>query len=43
LLKKLDDQETTIEKLQAEKKTLQQAMNDQQKALEDYLANLNVG
>jgi hypothetical protein len=43
LLKKLDDQETTIEKLQAEKKTLTQSQNDQQKALEDYLANLNVG
>jgi chromosome segregation ATPase len=43
LLKKLDDQESTIEKLQAEKKGLEQAVNDQQKALEDYLANLNVG
>jgi hypothetical protein len=43
LLKKLDDQETTIEKLQGEKKDLTQSLNDQQKALEDYLANLNVG
>jgi hypothetical protein len=43
LLKKLDDQESTIEKLQGEKKTLQQQLTDQQKAVEDYLANLNVG
>jgi hypothetical protein len=43
LLKKLDDQESTIEKLQAEKKTLEQQLIDQQKAVEDYLANLNVG
>jgi hypothetical protein len=43
LLKKLDDQESTIEKLQSEKKSLQQQRTDQQKELEDYLANLNVG
>ena len=43
LLKKLDEQETQIEKLQGEILTLQQKQQAQQKELEDYLAGLNVG
>jgi hypothetical protein len=43
LLKKLDDQETTIEKLQTERDALTQQLADQQKALADYLSDLNVG
>jgi septal ring factor EnvC (AmiA/AmiB activator) len=43
LLKKLDDQETAIEKLQAESKQLQQQSQQQQKELEDYLVALDVG
>jgi len=43
LLKKLDEQETTVEKLQADAKTMQQKQQQQQKQLEDYLAGLNVG
>jgi hypothetical protein len=43
LLKKLDEQETQIEKLQGEIVTLQQKQQTQQKELEDYLAGLNVG
>jgi DNA repair exonuclease SbcCD ATPase subunit len=42
LLKELDDQETTIQKLQTEIKTLQEKFRGQQKELEDYLANLTV-
>jgi hypothetical protein len=43
LLKKLDEQETQIEKLQGEITGLQQKLQAQQKELEDYLAGLNVG
>jgi hypothetical protein len=43
VLKKLDEQETTIEKLQSDAKTMQQKAQQQQKQLEDYLATLNVG
>ena len=43
LLKKLDEQETQIEKLQAETQGLQKEMEQQRKALEDYLNNLDVG
>jgi hypothetical protein len=42
LLKKLDDQEMTIEKLQSETKELQQKQQQQQKELEGYLAGLDV-
>ena len=43
LLKKLDEQETRIETLQKEVASLQEKLQSQQKALEDYLATLNVG
>jgi len=43
LLQELDDQETTIQNLHAEIQKLQAQANDQQKSLEDYLANLTVG
>jgi hypothetical protein len=43
LLKKLDEQESTIEKLQTEIEGLQEKMRQQQKELEEYLAGLNVG
>ena len=43
LLKKLDEQETQIEKLQKEVQDLQKQRDTQRKALEDYLNNLNVG
>jgi methyl-accepting chemotaxis protein len=43
LLKKLDEQETTLEKLQAEVQGLQKEADQQRKALEDYLGGLNVG
>ncbi|HZN64645.1 MAG TPA: hypothetical protein VFB66_05045, partial [Tepidisphaeraceae bacterium] len=43
LLKKLDEQESTIEKLQTEIEGLQEKMRQQQKELEGYLAGLNVG
>ena len=42
LLKKLDEQETAIEKLQGEVKTLQQQQQTQQQALEQYLQTLDV-
>ncbi len=42
LLKKLDEQETAIEKLQGEVKTLQQKQATQQQALEQYLQTLDV-
>lgn len=42
LLKKLNDQETVIEKLQGELADQRTAMQAQRKALEDYLAGLNV-
>jgi hypothetical protein len=41
-VRKLDDQETTIESLRAEIATLQVQADRQQKALEDYLLSLNV-
>jgi hypothetical protein len=43
LLKKLDEQETTLEKLQAEVQGLQKQADQERKALEDYLGGLNVG
>ncbi|MDB5354009.1 MAG: hypothetical protein JWN24_462 [Phycisphaerales bacterium] len=43
LLKKLDEQESQIEKLQAELKDLQKKRDQQRKELEDSLLNLNVG
>ena len=43
LLKKLNEQETTIEKLQVEVENLLEKQRQQQKELEDYLASLNVG
>jgi hypothetical protein len=43
LLKKLDEQESQIEKLQAELKELQKKRDQQRKELEDSLVNLNVG
>jgi septal ring factor EnvC (AmiA/AmiB activator) len=43
LLQELDDQETTIQNLQTEIQKLQTQANDQQKSLEDYLANLTIG
>jgi len=42
LLKKLNEQETTIEKLQVEVENLLEKQRQQQKELEDYLAGLNV-
>jgi hypothetical protein len=42
LLKKLNDQETTIEKHQADIKTLEQQLDDQRKAFEAYLQNTSV-
>jgi hypothetical protein len=42
LLKKLDEQETSIEKLQAEIQDLHKTLETQQKELEDYLGNLTV-
>ena len=43
LLGKLNEQETRIERLQTETADLQERLNAQQKELEDYLANLDVG
>ena len=43
LLKKLDDQESQLEKLRQETDTLQNKHDDQNRALADYLNNLNVG
>jgi hypothetical protein len=42
LLKKLDEQETSIEKLQAEIQGLQKTVVKQQQELEDYLSSANV-
>ncbi len=42
LLKKLDEQETAIEKLQGEIAELKTTLDRQRKAMEDYLVNLNV-
>jgi hypothetical protein len=43
LLAKLSTQETQIEKLQGQRDDLQHKRDQQQKDLEDYLGNLNVG
>ena len=43
LLKELDQQETTIEQLHTDIKSLQEKMRSQQKQLEDYLSTLDVG
>jgi hypothetical protein len=43
LVKELDTQETQIQGLKAESKTLKQRREQQQKALEDYLQGLTVG
>ena len=43
LLKKLDEQETTLEKLQGEVQGLQKEADQQRKGLEDYLNGLSVG
>lgn len=43
LLKKLDDQESQLEKLRLETDTLRAKLDDQNRALADYLRNLNVG
>ncbi|MEZ0266150.1 MAG: hypothetical protein ACAI43_15580, partial [Phycisphaerae bacterium] len=42
LLKKLNDQETQIEKLQGEVESLQRSLNQQRKDFEAYLQGLNV-
>jgi ABC-type transporter Mla subunit MlaD len=43
LLKKLDDQETQLEKLRGEEDELTGQIAAVQKQLEDYLSNLDVG
>ena len=43
LLKKLDDQESQIEKLRQEADTLRAKLDEQNRALSDYLNSLNVG
>jgi len=43
LLKKLNEQESQIEKLQGERDTLQQTIEQRRKELEDYLSNLSIG
>jgi len=43
LLTKLNDQESKIEKLQNERDDLLKSRDEAQKALEDYLNNLNIG
>ena len=43
LLKKLDDQESQIEKLRPETDTLRTKLDEQNRALADYLNGLNVG
>ena len=43
LLKKLDDQESQLEKLRAENDGLRTRLDEQNRALADYLNNLNVG
>ena len=43
LLKKLDDQESQLEKLRTETDALRTKLDEQNKALADYLNNLNVG
>ncbi|MND05328.1 hypothetical protein D3C83_260450 [compost metagenome] len=43
LLAKLNEQESTIERLQTERDTLTKKREVQRKELEDYLASLTVG
>lgn len=43
LLKRLDEQETEIDKSRMDVETLQQKLEQQRKAMEDYLNSLNVG
>lgn len=43
LLKKLDDQESQIEKLRSETGALRAKLDEQNRALSDYLGSLNVG
>ena len=43
LMKKLNDQESTIEQLQTNGEKLRQQLNDEKKALADYISNLNIG
>ena len=43
LLKKLDDQETTIEQLQLEIDDLESELDSRRKALQDYLKDLTIG
>jgi predicted nucleic acid-binding Zn-ribbon protein len=43
LVKELDSQETQIQNLKTELKTLKQKREEQQKALEDYLTGVSVG
>lgn len=43
LLKKLNEQESQIEKLQNDRDQLQQAFEEHRRELEQYLSNLNVG
>ncbi|MGD1277958.1 MAG: hypothetical protein ABR964_12145 [Tepidisphaeraceae bacterium] len=43
LMEKLNAQETDLEKLRGESDDLTRKANEQQKQLEDYLANLNIG
>jgi hypothetical protein len=43
LLKKLNEQESQIEKLQAERGQFQETYEQRRKELEEYLSNLNVG
>ena len=43
LLKKLDDQESQLEKLRSETDALHAKLDEQNRALADYLNNLNVG
>ena len=43
LLKKLDDQESQLEKLRTENDSLRTRLDEQNRALADYLNNLNVG
>ena len=43
LLKKLDDQESEIERIDSEIAALEERLADQRRALEEYLSNLNLG
>ena len=43
LLKKLDDQESQLEKLRQDTDSLRSTLDEQNRALSDYLNGLNVG